>query len=164
MKCPVFKSSVFLFLLLFCSIVLAKQADTKYRKVHLTPIDKVKVSGDLNIRMTKAVEYLDRATPENMWNGFTTGMWGADWPGRTLEAYSRVSLALGYQCSTRFDEIGKGLVKRQSPDGAFHNGHANSDYDKGSGLWFGNARGMLGLLWASRYTSEFEYFNKSLRY
>ena len=63
---------------------------------------------------------------------------------------------LGQPSSLRFDEVGLGLLANQRRDGAFHNGtpvqpvpaiqHAQSN-----GYWFGNARGMLGLIWAHRY-------------
>jgi hypothetical protein len=123
----------------------------------------VTVQGDMRDRMIRAVHYLDQAKSEDIWNGLTTGMWSADFPGRTLEAYSRTSLSLHQQSSSRFAEIGEGLLSRQSSDGAFHIGHAANDYDKYAGFWFGNARGTMGLLWAYQYTKDSRYLNAAVR-
>jgi len=123
----------------------------------------VAVQGDIHDRMILAVHYLDQAKSEDIWNGFTTGMWGADFSGRMLEAYSRTSLSLHKQSSSRFAEISEGLLSRQNSDGAFHIGKAANDYDKSVGFWFGNARGMMGLLWAYNYTQDSKYLNAALR-
>lgn len=115
--------------------------------------DKVSVQGDLLNRIKRAQHYLDQAGAKDIWNGFTEGMWGADWAGRTLEAYSRVAFSTGL-VSTRFKEIGEGLLLHQAKDGSFPIGKASFDYEKTAGLWFGNARGMMGLLWAFKYTRD----------
>ncbi|HTD93645.1 MAG TPA: NPCBM/NEW2 domain-containing protein [Chitinophagaceae bacterium] len=124
--------------------------------IQITPAQDVRVQGDLLSRMQRAIRYLDKASPKEIWDGFNDGMWGADWSGRTLEAYSRVALSTG-NCSSRYDEIGSGLLSRQSPDGAFHIGKAKFDFEKTAGFWFGNARGMMGLLWAYRYKKDPRY-------
>ena len=106
-----------------------------------TSPENVRVSGDLQERMVRVVAYLDRASRQQLWSGFerlltndhSWGMWGADWPGRTLEAYARTSLCLGGAASRRFDEVGYGLLAHQSDEGAFLNGRSNSAYDKGNG-------------------------------
>lgn len=116
---------------------------------------QVRVQGDLYDRMQKAVAYLDKAKPEEIWNGFSEGFWGADFSGRMLEAYSRLSLSGAG--SERFAEIGENLLARQSLDGSFHNGKALSLYEKEAGFWFGNARGMMGLLWAYRFSNDERY-------
>ena len=143
---------------LLCLILSARLAVAgETRPIAITPPDKVRVSGDLEARMKLAVKCLDRATTTELWNGFTTGMWGADWPGRTLEAYSRVSMSLGQTASPRYDEVAGGLLAHQSPDGAFHIGKGNSPDEIGNGFWFGNARGMMGLLWAFEYKQDPKY-------
>ena len=104
-------------------------AQEAWRPVQPTSPQSVRVSGDLNKRIKLAVSYLDQATRQQLWSGFekrltddhSFGLWGADWPGRTLEAYARTSLILGQPASRRFDEIGFGLLANQSRDGAFHN-------------------------------------------
>jgi len=122
--------------------------------VNSTYPGNVQVQDDLRNRIILAVSYLDLASPVSIWDGLTppNGAWGADWPGRTLEAYSRTSLTLGYRSSTRFDEIRNGLLSRQSSDGAFHTG--DGDAMGGYGLWFGNNMGMMGLLWAYDYMND----------
>lgn len=117
--------------------------------------ENVRVQGDLRNRMILALQYLDKADPVGIWDGFTTGFWGGDYSGRTLEAYSRTSLSLGYLSSTRFDEISDGLLSYQKPDGGFHTG--DGDSSGGTGFWFGNARAMLGLVWAYKYTNDSKY-------
>ncbi len=149
-------------------------------KVKITSLDKVRVRGDLAERMKLGVKYLDQASREDMWNGFrhkllpghAVGMWGADWPGRTLESYARTSMALGCQTSPRYDEIGYGLLAHQDPDGSFPNGEpvggdvgltgvGVSDLsNKYVGFWFGIARGLTGLVWASRYEGEQSKFRE----
>ena len=128
--------------------------------------EDVRIEGDLADRMTRAVEYLDLASRQQLWSGFEAeltddhsfGLWAADWPGRTLEAYARVSLVLGEAASTRFDEVGFGLLANQRRDGAFKNGRPvapeRTGYAYSNGYWFGNARGMLGLIWAHRYRPQ----------
>lgn len=145
-----------------CSISLA-DTSANPKDIIITPAEKVQVSGDLSVRLKKAIEYLDLASSQQIWDGFSTGMWGADWSGRTLEAYSRASLSFGHPSSSRFDELGYGLLAHQWPDGAFHNGKANAEYEKGVGFWFGNARGMLGLLWAYEYTGKEIYKQSAMK-
>jgi DUF1680 family protein len=150
---------VFLGFFLFSSAI----ANIKQTVIMPTELKNVYVQGDLRERAILAVSYLDKATPEDIWNGFTTGMWGADWPGRTLDAYSRTSLLLHKQSSSRFTEVAEGLLSRQNPDGAFYNAKAANEAEKGDGFWFGNARGMVGLLWAYKYTNDPKYLNAALR-
>jgi DUF1680 family protein len=129
-----------------------------------TPLQDVQVRGDLCDRMQRAVKYLDQAPREQLWNGFqrklgaddSVAMWGADWPGRTLEAYAMTSMALGHPSSARFAEVGYGLLANQSPEGSFLNGEPIAPDPaaferKCTGFWFGNARGMMGLLGAQQY-------------
>ena len=117
-----------------------------------------------------AVAYLDLATRQQLWSGFEAeltddhsfGLWAADWPGRTLEAYARTSLALGKPTSKRFDEVGFGLLGNQRRDGAFKNGKPiapeRTGYAYSNGYWFGNARGLLGLIWAHKYRPQQEAY------
>ena len=134
----------------------------------IVPTDpaNVKIRGELASRMKLAVEYLDLATRQQLWSGFEAeltddhsfGLWAADWPGRTLEAYARVSLMLGEDISRRFDEVGFGLLANQRRDGSFKNGKpvdpTRTGYAYSNGYWFGNARGMLGLIWAHQYQPD----------
>lgn len=149
-------------------------------KIRITAPDKVRVRGELVDRMKLAIHYLDLASRRDMWSGFRAkllpghaeGMWGADWPGRTLEAYARISMSLGGPCSARYDEIGYGMLAHQQPDGAFHNGEpvggssggayaSPSDLSaRDSGFWFGNGRGLTGYLWAMCYEGEKSKFRE----
>ncbi len=145
--------------LLHGNIVLAQR---------IVPTDpaNVEIRGELASRMKLAVEYLDLATRQQLWSGFEAeltddhsfGLWAADWPGRTLEAYARVSLMLGEDISRRFDEVGFGLLANQRRDGSFKNGKpvdpTRTGHAYSNGYWFGNARGMLGLIWAHQYQPD----------
>ena len=124
-----------------------------------TSLQDVQVRGELRERMERGVSYLDQASRKDLWSGFvralgdddSAGMWGGDWPGRTLEAYAATSLALGRPSSRRFAEVGYGLIANQAPDGSFPNGMPKKDDPsaldrKGNGFWFGNARAMDGLI------------------
>lgn len=153
---------------------------TTNAKIKITSPDKVRVRGDLVERMKLGVRYLDGATRNDLWSGFRAkllpghaeGMWSADWPGRTLEAYARTSMSLGEATSPRYDEVGYGMLSHQEPDGAFHNGEpvggtsggayaSPSDLSvKAAGFWFGNARGLTGYIWASRYEGEKSKFRE----
>lgn len=133
------------------------------QRIETTDLKDVEIRGDLAERIELAVGYLDLATRQQLWSGFEAeltddhsfGLWAADWPGRTLEAYARASLALGKPTSNRFDEVGFGLLANQRRDGAFKNGKPIAPERTGhaysNGYWFGNARGLLGLIWAHRY-------------
>lgn len=129
-------------------------------RIQITPPEDVRVRGDLLSRMHRAISYLDKATPRDIWDGFNDGIWGADYSGRTLEAYSRVALSTG-NSSSRYDEIGYGLLANQYPDGSFPGGKANSGSEKSAGFWFGNARGMMGLLWAYKYKKNPRYIESA---
>jgi len=155
-----------------------KAGDLKVeQRMQVTPPDKVKVRGDLVHRMKLAVSYLDQVSKADLWSGFrhqltpghSEGMWCADWPGRTLEAYSRTALSLGGMASSRYDEVAWGLMSHQEKDGAFHNGEPiggsaagmASDIDaKRNGFWFGNARGLMGYIWADRYEGQKSKFRQ----
>ncbi len=132
----------------------------------ITPADRVQPRGEIVERMKNAVACLDKAEPHELWTGFAAesvagvnNMWGGDWPGRTLEAYSRVSLALGERATDRFDEVGDGLLKHLTEDGQFKTVFSGSPYDFSNGFWFGQCRGMLGLAWAYRYSGEEKYLD-----
>ncbi len=131
--------------------------------IPITPAKQVKPRGEIVDRMKKAVQALDAATTEDIWNGFSKGMWGGDWPGRTLEAYSRVSLALGGPASTRFDEVGKGLLSHLTEEGKFETIFNGNPHDFSNGFWFGQCRAILGLVWAYHYTNDEEYKNASVK-
>lgn len=133
---------------------------TEKEKIQITPTDDVRVRGDLLGRMHRAIGYLDKASTKDIWDGFNDGMWGADYSGRTLEAYSRVALSTG-NVSSRYDEIAYGLLSHQFLDGSFQNGKAKYDFEKSAGFWFGNARGMMGLLWAYKYKKEARYIESA---
>jgi len=140
--------------------------------IRITPPDKVRVSGDLMDRMQRAVTHIDTASRRDLWSGFrfkllpghSEGMWGADWPGRTLDAYARTSLSMGRLSTSRFDEVGYGMLAHQQPDGAFHNGEPVggdlvggmvSDLEnKCSGFWEGNCMGLTGYTWAWHWEGE----------
>ena len=149
----------------------------KQNEVQITSPDKVKVRGDLVDRMRLAVGALDKAGRFQVWSGFrheltpghSEGMWCADWPGRTLEAYSRTAMSLGEMATPRYDEVAWGLLSHQEKDGAFHNGQPiGGEYagmgstmaNKINGFWFGNARGLLGYIWADRYEGEQSKFKQ----
>ena len=149
----------------------------KQNEVQITSPDKVKVRGDLVDRMRLAVGALDKAGRFQVWSGFrheltpghSEGMWCADWPGRTLEAYSRTAMSLGEMATPRYDEVAWGLLSHQEKDGAFHNGEpvggeyagmASDMLAKENGFWFGNARGLLGYIWADRYEGENSKFRQ----
>lgn len=134
-----------------------------------TPLRDVQVRGDLRERMQRGAKYLDQATRKDLWSGFerklgdddSAGMWGGDWPGRTLEVYAAASSALGHPASSRFAEVGYGLIANQASDGSFRNGASEKDdvatqNRKYTGFWFGNARAMNGLLEAHLYDGDRE--------
>ncbi len=151
------------------------RASDVVQQVVPTPLQEVRVQGDLERRVVRAVGYLDRATRQQLWSGFermltndhSWGMWGGDWPGRTLEAYSRTSLLLGRPSTQRFDEVGFGLLAHQVRDGSFPNGLPQTEearaYHAGAGLWFGNARAMLGLIWAHRFRNADSHYLAAAR-
>jgi len=164
-----------LLLSLLCSATVSAQRENLIR---LTPPDKVQVRGDLLERMVRAVRYMDTVSHRDLWSGFrqkllpghSEGMWGADWPGRSLEAYSRTSLSMGKQSTPRYQEVAYGMLAHQQPDGAFHNGEPVggdlvggmvSDLEnKFTGFWEGNAMGLAGYVWAWNYQGEKSEFRK----
>ena len=165
---------MFLRILFVLSFLLHGNSILAQRIVPTDPAN-VKIRGELASRMKLAVEYLDLATRQQLWSGFEAeltddhsfGLWAADWPGRTLEAYARVSLMLGEDISRRFDEVGFGLLANQRRDGSFKNGKpvdpTRTGHAYSNGYWFGNARGMLGLIWAHQYQPDgSEYLDLSL--
>jgi len=169
-------------MLLFGAMLLSGAAEIRAQnRIEPTPTKNVQVRGDLLERMERAVRYLDEADRSSLWSGFrkdllpghSEGMWGADWPGRSLEAYCRTALSVDRAPTQRFYEIAYGLLAHQQPDGAFHNGDPvggdlvggmTSDLEnKCTGFWFGNGMGLTGLVWASRYAPDNPRFDTAAR-
>ena len=153
-----------------CFVIALLVNVSQGQQIALTELRDIETRGDLAERIELAVAYLDLATRQQLWSGFEAeltddhsfGLWAADWPGRTLEAYARTSLALGKPTSKRFDEVGFGLLGNQRRDGAFKNGKPiapeRTGYAYSNGYWFGNARGLLGLIWAHKYRPQQEAY------
>ena len=102
-----------------CFVIALLVNVSQGQQIELTELRDIDTRGDLAERIELAVAYLDLATRQQLWSGFEAeltddhsfGLWAADWPGRTLEAYARTSLALGKPTSKRFDEVGFGLLE-----------------------------------------------------